>query len=282
MAPPPLTEEPDEEEWLVTYADAITLLMAFFVMLVSFSKIDLPLFEEVMSGIQQEIGMGESKETTTTEVKKEIEEIVFQVGMEQEIEVQKDTRGITIDIASASFFKPGTATIKEEAHSMLKQWSAILTKEDYKFFQIEVEGHTDDDPISTEKFPSNWELSADRAAAVVRFMQSEGVHRFQMKAVGYGDAHPKVPNRDLEGNPIKINQAKNRRVLIRMVPMDKKIKEQFQDLLLEERLAEEERKRRAEDRARQQEVQDRVQDAKQENAQDRKIQQQMDSMEGGQ
>ena len=58
MPPPPITEEPEEEEWLVTYADAITLLMAFFVMLVSFSKIDLPMFEAVMAGISEEIGLG--------------------------------------------------------------------------------------------------------------------------------------------------------------------------------------------------------------------------------
>ena len=79
MAPPPLAEEPDDEDWLVTYADAITLLMAFFIMLVSFSKIDLPLFEEVMSGIQQEIGLAEAKETTTSEVKSEIVQIVFEI-----------------------------------------------------------------------------------------------------------------------------------------------------------------------------------------------------------
>ena len=172
--PPPLVEEPDEEDWLVTYADAITLLMAFFVMLVSFSKIDIPLFEEVMSGIQQEIGLGEAKETTTSEVKTKIEEIVFQTGLEQVVEVQKDERGVTIDIASASFFKPGTAIIKDEAKPMLTMWSEILTKEEYKYFLIEVEGHTDDDPISTKQFPSNWELSASRAAATVRFMQDSG------------------------------------------------------------------------------------------------------------
>ena len=280
--PPPLTEEPEDEEWLTTYADAITLLMAFFVMLVSFSKIDLPLFEEVMSGIQQEIGMGESKETSTSEVKTKIEEIVFQIGMEQMVEVQKDTQGVTIEMANAGFFKPGTAQIKDEAIPLITEWAKVLTKEEYKYFLIEVEGHTDDDPISTVQFPSNWELSADRAAAVVRTMQSGGTHRFQLKASGFGDSHPKVPNRDIDGNPIKLNQAKNRRVIVRLVPMDKKLKNEFIDILLEERLAEEERKRRLEEKAKQDAIQERLKAAESEQQLQNQINENLDGMDSQQ
>ena len=248
--PPPLGEEPEDEEWLVTYADAITLLMAFFVMLVSFSKIDIPLFEAVMSGIQQEIGMGKDKSISTSqELTTALESATFEMSMEQVVEVQKDERGISIDIASTSFFKPGTAQIIEAALPLLKSWSVMLTDEKFKYFFIEVEGHTDDDPISTPKFPSNWELSADRAAAVVRVMNGHDVHAYQMKAIGLADAHPKVPNRNQFGEAIPVNQAKNRRVVIRLVQMNKFDKETFQDVLLEERLAEEERKRRAADEA---------------------------------
>lgn len=246
MPPPPaITEEPEDEEWMTTYADAITLLMAFFVMLVSFSKIDLPMFDAVMAGIKNEIGMGEKTSVSTSQtLKAELETAAFEMQMEQVVEVQKDERGITINVDSSSFFKPGTAIIIDAAHSLIKSWSAMLVDEKFKYFFIEVEGHTDDDPISTAEFPSNWELSADRAAAVVRFMQAETVHPYQMKAIGMADSHPKVPNRDQFGAPIPINQAKNRRVVIRLVAMNKFEKEDFQDVLLEQRLAEEERKRR--------------------------------------
>lgn len=258
--PPPIGDEPQDEEWLVTYADAITLLMAFFVMLVSFSKIDLPLFEQVMSGIKQEIGMGEQKQTVSTsqELTTELTEATMEMSMEQVVEVQKDERGISIEMASKSFFKPGTAEIFEAAHPLLKKWSALLTDEKFKFFYIEVEGHTDDDPISTPRFPSNWELSASRAAAVVRFMQEEGVHYFQLKATGLADSHPKVPNRDPMGEAIKINQAKNRRVVIRLEQMIKFDKEDFQEVLLQERLDEEERKRLIKEEADRQAIQDKV------------------------
>ncbi len=279
MAPPPLAEEPDDEDWLVTYADAITLLMAFFIMLVSFSKIDLPLFEEVMSGIQQEIGLAEAKETTTSEVKSEIEQIVFETGLEQDIEVQKDERGVTISLTSARFFKPATAILTEEAKPALAKWSEILVKEEYKFFLIEVEGHTDSDPIHTDMFPSNWELSAARAAAVVRFMQGEGVHKFQLKASGFGDAHPKALEINPDGTPNKVNKAKNRRVEILLVPMGKQLKETFQDVLLEERLAEERRRREAEHKAKQETIQERLEAAEEEEAIEQRVQEKMDRLE---
>jgi len=279
LAPPPIIDEPEDTEWLTTYADAITLLMAFFIMLVSFSKIDIPLFEEVMAGIQQEIGQGESQETTTSEVKTKIEEVVFGIGMEQVVEVQKDITGVTIEMASAGFFRPATAIIKEEAKPMLREWAQILTKEEYKYFLIESEGHTDDDPIQTEQFPSNWELSAARASAVVRFLQSDGVHAFQLKASGFGDAHPKVPNRDANGDPIKVNQAKNRRVVLRLVPMGNKLKEEFQNLLLEERLVEERRKRRAEEKVKQDAVQERIKAAEQELQTEEQLQEDIDALE---
>lgn len=263
MAPPTITEEPDGEEWLLTYADAITLLMAFFIMLVSFSKIDIALFDEVMSGIHDKIGMGESTETTTSIVKTKIEDIVYQLQMEQTVEVQKDDRGVTINMDSGSFFKPGTSLLIDNAFPLIKSWADVLTKEDYKYFLIDVEGHTDDDPIHTERYPSNWELSADRAAAVVRTLQEDSVHPFQLKATGFGDSHPKVPNRDIDGNAIKLNQTKNRRVVIRLEPMNKQIKDAFTEVLLEERLAREERQRRAEQKAAQDAVQQRLKAAEQ-------------------
>lgn len=263
--PPPIGEEPPDEDWLTTYADAITLLMAFFVMLVSFSKIDLPLFEAVMAGIKDEIGMGgEESVSTSQQLKSEIETTVFAMNMEQVVEVQKDPRGITIDMAGGSFFKSGTAQILESAHPLLRTWAKLLSSEKFKYFFIEVEGHTDDDPINTPQFPSNWELSAARAAAVVRFLQSESVHSYQMKAIGLGDSHPKVPNRDQFGDPIPLNQAKNRRIVVRLTPMSKFDKDEFLDILLEERLAEEERKRREEEERQRQEIQNRVDAAEQE------------------
>lgn len=261
--PPPLVEDVEDEDWLITYADAITLLLAFFVMLVSFSKIDMALFDQVTSGIKQEIGVGKDKTASTMQsVKAAMETAAFEVNMEQVVDVQKDERGVAIEMASASFFKPGTAEIMPQALPLIVRWAKTLSREKFKFFYIEVEGHTDDVPIHTAKFPSNWELSAVRAAAVARAMIANGVHAFQIKVTGFGSSHPKVPNRNRFGEPIKANQAKNRRVIIRLVPMSKKEKEGFLQVLSDERIVEIERQRREKDAAKRKAIQEKLDAAK--------------------
>lgn len=267
MPPPPaITEEPEDEEWIVTYADAITLLMAFFVMLVSFSKIDMEIYDQVMSGIQAEIGkVSDNALTTSQELTKAIESAAFELQMEQNVEVQKTDRGVSIEMDSNSFFKPGTAEIMPAAGPLLAAWSKTLGDEKFKFFAIEVEGHTDDDPINTPRYPSNWELSADRAAAVVRTMNGEGLHKFKMSAIGLGDSHPKLPNRNMFGEAIPINQAKNRRVAINLVKMNPSERKEFAQVLSEERILEEERRRREEDEAARKAQQEKVDAANQEN-----------------
>jgi chemotaxis protein MotB len=83
-------------------------------------------------------------------------------------------------------------------------------------YMITVEGHTDDMPIGTGQFPSNWELSTARASAVVRYLINNGIPAAKLRAVGYAQVMPKVPNRDVTGRPIPENQAQNRRVVIKL------------------------------------------------------------------
>jgi len=220
VPPPQLSEEPEDEDWLATYADAITLLMAFFVLMLSFSKIDLPTFDAVMAGLKKEIGMGEGTGKTVVQaVSAALETMAFELNMEQEVDVYTDAKGVVIEMASKSFFIPGTSKITPNGLLMIAGWSETLTNDKFKYFYVEVEGHTDDDPINTPQFPSNWELSAARAAAVVRVLETRNVHPFQLKVVGFGPSHPKVPNRDAQGNAIKANQAKNRRIVVHLVQM---------------------------------------------------------------
>lgn len=212
-------EEAEAEDWLTTYADAITLLMAFFVMLVSFSKIDIPLYEKVAAGIKNEIGKDSSKSPTEL-LKINIQDAVYNMQADEAVKVENDDKGIVIELASSAFYKPGSADIREEAFPVLQQMFEMLNNRKYRTYVVEVEGHTDDDPIHTVRFPSNWELSAGRATRVVRFFIEEGMDIERLKAVGYGDTRPKVPNRDADGKAIKENQSENRRVNLRVYPMD--------------------------------------------------------------
>ena len=213
--PPPPPSEPEEEDWLLTYADAITLLMAFFVLLYTVSDPNTEKFEAVTKGMVESL-KGGSAPTPFTDLTKDL----AQVQSESESsKVGATKRGLTFEFKSRKMFEPGSANIVPEGIKSLDRVAQVVTfRLGKKNYTIEVEGHTDDTPISTPQFPSNWELSSARASAVVRFMISRGVPPTRMRAVGYADTRPKVgfPFHDKEGNPLPENREEGRRVVIRI------------------------------------------------------------------
>ncbi len=210
---------------MTTFADAITLLMAFFVMLLTFAEFDIPAYEEAAAAIASNVGSKEQQATTTQQLKIELEDIVFNMNADQAVEVSQDARGITIEMRSGAFFKPGSAELRDAAIPVLDNMGKLLAAPKFACFNINIEGHTDDVPIKTAQFPSNWELSGSRAATVTRFFIDKSLKSFRFRAVGLADTQPKVPNRDAEGKPIPENQATNRRIQLRLERMS--IKEQL-------------------------------------------------------
>ena len=209
-----LDEPPKEEggeDWLVTYADAITLLMAFFVLLYTVSEPNQHKFESKMGGVFEQFS-GEKKAMPLQDLRAQVSTLISETG--EATEAQTTDRGISFEFKSAKMFAPGSATILEGGIALLDRVAQMVTFMGYDDYKVEVQGHTDDIPINTAQFLSNWELSAARAAAVVRFLVSRGVEAERLVAVGYGDTKPKVPNRDEAGEPIRENQAANRRVEI--------------------------------------------------------------------
>ena len=225
-----LPPEPDEaEDWLVTYADAITLLMCFFVMLVSFSKIDLELYDEVMSGISEEIGKL-TPGKVTDDLKQEIEDFVFAQKLENVVTVTKTDRGITLSLKTANFFRPGTADLAPIATPALAAIGQILGADKYMEYMVEVEGHTDSVPIKTARFPSNWELAGGRSSTVVRHFLTTDMWKKRFTATSYGPTRPKVPNVDEMGEPLPVNMAINRRIEINIARMSPDQKEEFRTM----------------------------------------------------
>lgn len=214
----PEEEQEEAEDWLVTYADAITLLMAFFVMLVSFSKIDLPMFEQVMAGISNEIGLGKNKSPIEM-LQTSIMDQVLAMQANEVVNVEVDDDGVVIELASGAFFKPGSAELRPEAIPVIDSLFDMINVPEYLYYAVGIEGHTDDEPISTPLYPSNWELAGGRSARIVRHFIDKGMHPKRTYAISFGDTRPKYPNRDKDGNPIPKNQAKNRRVAMRVYPM---------------------------------------------------------------
>lgn len=210
-----------EDDWIVTFADMTTLLLAFFILLASISKVDIVLYEKVKSGIQE--GMGDRKvENPIEDLRQQTQEVIKTLQVEDVVGLGQDQDGLVIEFASSAFYEPGSAKIREEAIPVLEQVVATLNEPRYQGFQIEVQGHTDDIPINTERFPSNWELSAERATGVLRFMLDQGVVRERLLAIAFADVAPKVPNRTPEGQPIPLNQELNRRIAVRVFPSSRR------------------------------------------------------------
>jgi len=221
---------PPDESWMATYGDAITLLMAFFVLLMSFAKIDLEVFDAVSNGIGEHMAK-EDRKSEKDHITKAMKVMMVSEGAEQVAKIATDSEGsITIELDTGAFFRPGSADLAEQAYPFMKALYEELASPLYKQFNINVEGHTDDEPISSVRYPSNWELSSNRAATVVRFVIAEsakdtridtngqkyGVEENRLRATGYAHTQPKVPNRDASGNPIRENRITNRRVVIRI------------------------------------------------------------------
>lgn len=219
MAAPPAEKKCEEsEDWITTFADAITLLMAFFVMMLTFAEFDMPAYEEAVAAMKENIG-GRDEPSKTQQLKLDAEDVVFEMQADQVMSVSQDKKGVVIELSSNAFFKPGSAEFREAAIPVLEKMAQTLDAPKYQFYNIEIEGHTDDDPISSQRFPSNWELAAVRASGVVRFMIGQKLDPIRFRVVSFGETQPKVPNRDEAGKPIKENQATNRRINMRLSPM---------------------------------------------------------------
>ncbi len=215
MPPPAPKEEPEDESWLATYADAITLLMAFFVLLVSVSKVDLALYEEVAEGINEEVNKKERKAPSKS-LKEDLAEIVRETTDGKVLKAGVDDSGIVLEFSSETFFVPGTARVIDAAYPIIASVAELVNSPQYVMFNMDVEGHTDDDPISTREFPSNWELGAARAASVLRILNENGTAIKRMRVLSYAATRPKAPNRTEDGAPIPENKAQNRRVVLRI------------------------------------------------------------------
>lgn len=129
---------------------------------------------------------------------------------------QTGDRITRFEFSNIALFGSGSATLTSQGRTILLDVVAKLSLKRYRDYRVTIEGHTDDAPISTLQFPSNWELSTARADAVVRFLIDQGVLGRNLHAAGYADTHPVAPNRDASGAAIPANQARNRRVVIEL------------------------------------------------------------------
>jgi chemotaxis protein MotB len=213
----------NNERWLLTYADLITLLLAFFIVMYSMSRIDakkfgamsnalsgalkgrdLALREQAMFSVLDDAGRGPLDVGDLRLIESKIKEQVETSNLGDAVSTKMTDRGLVIHIMEGALFEEAKADLTQSAMAVLRTVAEEIKKVPN---QVRVEGHTDPRPISTPKFPSNWELSTARATSVLRFLvDSTGVSPDRISALGFGEFRPIVPN-DSPGN-----MAQNRRV----------------------------------------------------------------------
>lgn len=257
----PEAEKENSERWLLTYSDLITLLMIFFVVLYSMSKVDADRFQAIAESLNKALGGGipakmemadspvgpsifttgspssnstvpgkdtdpdnttnadsdntngenistgqgnNEAETMSIEgIKAKLDKFAADNGIQTKLVSSMEERGLVVSIQETLLFESGSADINAKARDILRNISTVLASAPN---QIRVEGHTDNVPIHTAQFPSNWELSVIRATNVVQILQNEGIRPSRLSAAGYGEYRPIALNDNAEGH------GKNRRI----------------------------------------------------------------------
>lgn len=211
--------------WMITYGDMMTLLLCFFILLFSFSTLDVVKFKDVIIELQGALGvlsggpmilnLGDipAKQMThnpaastrrLAQIKENIEDEIESEGLEGAIETSINERGLLIRFTDAVLFDPGMAEIKPEAMPVLDVVNQEIANINNR---VAIEGHTDSTPIRTARFPSNWELSTARGTAIIHYaIENGGIAPERLTAAGYAFYHPVLPNTTAE------NRALNRRV----------------------------------------------------------------------
>jgi len=200
--------------WMITYADMVTLLLTFFILYYSIASMNMQKFKEAIIG-EEQASIGLLELLDSAEVKESIQNLtglksndilkdIQEVAEETELDVETSDAKVVVRVPGASLFKPGQADLQLSARPVLDEVIRVVNK--YPDYKIHIQGHTDDEPISTERFPTNWELSAARATAVLRYFIDKGAEPERMTATGYADTFPLATNDTVPG------RAKNRRV----------------------------------------------------------------------
>lgn len=216
--------------WLLTYVDMITLLLALFILLYSMSQTDVAKFKAAAESVRAALGgpqqrvmiLPPSGGATPRPIGKgprplegsppsrpvydvtQVLEALRRQGIQQNLHVLEANAGVVIRLQDDVLFETGKADLRADAVPIIGRIASLLAQ--LRGYTVRVEGHTDNRPIATPEFPSNWELSTARALSVVRALIADGIDPHMLSAAGDGEFHP------IETNDTPEGQAHNRRV----------------------------------------------------------------------
>ena len=210
--------------WMDTFADTMTLLLTFFILLYSISAVDSEKLKQLSEALQYSL-TGETsieevqsiddlkveleKGTKYEDLAAKLNEIIEQNSLTDEIKIRKEDRGIVLELDESILFDSGKADIKPNSIPVLDTIAKIINETDN---EIVAEGNTDDVPVKNAEFDSNWELSTKRALSIVKYLiENKNINPNRISIKGYGEFNPIAPNDTPE------NKANNRRVDILVV-----------------------------------------------------------------
>jgi len=206
----------DDATWMITLCDLTFLILGFLVLwyvsdkkqTLAQTKMPVPVAEErktlpAIRNMPLSLTPGEWNAT-----REEIENYVKELDLESEIQVHFSRNELLLSLKDTVPFASGRADLQPRALPLLEKLAAIVIRQ--TSLNIDVRGHTDDRPISTTEFPSNWELSAARASRVARYLIEKGVHPTRIAVQGYANQRPRVSNVNA------VSRSANRRVEIRL------------------------------------------------------------------
>ena len=228
----PFDEEPENHErWLISYADFITLLLAFFVVMYAISSVNIGRYRIFSDSLGEALGgqganvkpntevlnqplpnpnlkkrqeLMKQERASLTKLAQDLQSTMAPLVKEGKVRVTQNSRGVSVEINASVLFDPAEAKLTAESREALTAVATLLVNDPHA---VQVEGHTDDQPVRNI-YPSNWELSAMRAATVVRLFIESGVAPERLTAVGHASNHPVAPNDD------PVGRARNRRVAV--------------------------------------------------------------------
>lgn len=193
--------------WLISYADLITLLVTFFILMLSMSDVQLNKFDLLRS----EFSRTEVNDLTT--VQKRLERYIEDAQLGSTVSTNLDMEGLKLQFTNTVLFDSGSAEVTPAGRAILDSTIVPLAglDENYRFV---VEGYTDDVPIHTARFDSNWSLSAGRAIRVLEVLKAAGVDEKRLSVQGFADTRP--AQAEVTGADLESWRARNRRVVIRV------------------------------------------------------------------
>src|ERR1700682_3676691 len=214
-------ESQQDELWLISYADLLTLLIGFFVLIIASVPLKRARFERIAATLS-----GSSRPAPLENLRDKVDALVARSPeLQKLVFTRDDAEGLGIEFKDALLFDSGSAEMRAQARPAIAEIARLIRELPVR--PVTIEGHTDDVPISTASFHSNWELSSQRAINVLNALQAEGVERERMSARAWADTRPlgsenvvhgaeKESSKAREPQDLEQRRTANRRVVIRV------------------------------------------------------------------